>query len=89
MARDAKAEVAYVFDHAWRLSKEKFYDIEMHGVDWAAVGAHYRRFLPYIVHWEDLAELLSEMAGELNASHQGSLFRADNKSGDETASLGL
>ena len=38
---------------------------------------------------EDLAELLSEMAGELNASHMGAGYRSPVTGGDETASLGL
>ncbi len=61
----------------------------MQGADWDAIGDHYRKFLPHIFHWEDLAELQSEMVGELNASHQGSLYRGSNPTGDQTASLGL
>lgn len=89
MERDALGEIAAIFEHAWRLTKAKFYDARLHGVDWEAVGAHYRRFLPRVRHWEELAEILSEMAGELNASHQGSSYLADQGSGDATASLGV
>jgi Tol biopolymer transport system component len=87
--RDARAEVAAMFDHDWRQTAQTFYRPDMQGVDWAAVGAHYRRFLPLIIHWEDLAEIMSEMVGELNASHQGALYRAASKTADATASLGL
>jgi tricorn protease len=86
--RDAQAEVAAIFEHAWRLTQAKFYDAKLHGVDWPAVGAAYRKFLPHIRHWEDLAEMLSEMAGELNASHQGSHL-SGMKEGDATGALGL
>lgn len=89
MDRDARGEIAAIFDHAWRLSKVKFYDQRMHGVDWDAVGARHRRLLPGIRHWEELAELLSEMVGELNASHQGASYAADTSDGDSTASLGV
>lgn len=87
--RDAQAEVAAIFDHAWRLSQAKFYDPKMHGVDWVAVGQAYRKFLPHIRHWEDLAEVLSEMAGELNASHQGSHYVPASGPADSTGALGL
>lgn len=89
MTRDAQAEIAAIFDHAWRLTQVKFYDPKLHGVDWARVGADHRRYLPYVRHWEELAEILSEMVGELNASHQGGYFIAGAGEGDATASLGF
>ncbi len=86
---DYYAEKAYLFDHVWRLMKEKFYDPNMQGVDWDYYGKHYRQFLPSINNNYDFAEMLSEMLGELNASHTGSGYRPDRKDGDRTASLGL
>ena len=47
------------------------------------------RFLPHIHKWRDFAEMLSEMVGELNASHTGAGFRPSRRRGDQTASLGL
>lgn len=89
MIRDAQAEIAAIFDHAWRLTQVKFYDPRLHGVDWAAIGQAHRKFLPYVRHWEELAELLSEMVGEINASHQGGYFLGASPAGDATASLGV
>lgn len=89
VSRDVRQEVAYLFDHNWRMTKKTFYRPDMQGVDWDAVGEHYRQFLPHIIHWEDLAELMNEMVGELNASHQGSRFANASPTGDQTASLGL
>jgi tricorn protease len=89
MTRDAQAEIAAMFDHAWRLTKVKFYDARMHGVDWDQVGAEYRRYLPYVQQWEELVEILSAMVGELNASHQGSYFTPSGGDRDATASLGV
>ncbi len=86
---DYYAEKAYLFDHVWRLMKEKFYDPNMQGVDWDYYGQHYRQFLPYINNNYDFAEMLSEMLGELNASHTGSGYRPDREDADATAALGL
>jgi tricorn protease len=36
--RDAQAEVAAIFEHAWRLTQAKFYDAKLHGVDWPGGG---------------------------------------------------
>ncbi|WP_158119128.1 S41 family peptidase [Vibrio metoecus] len=86
---DFRAEVAYLFEHAWRLTQSKFYDPKMHGVDWAGYGEQYRKHLPSIRTYSDFAELLSEMVGELNVSHTGASFAASNPSWEEPASLGL
>lgn len=82
-------ERAYIFDHAWRQVKEKFYVVDMQGVDWEFYKEAYQDFLPYINNNYDFAEMLSEMLGELNASHTGSGCRHNDPNGDKTASLGL
>ncbi|MBE9488104.1 MAG: PD40 domain-containing protein [Bacteroidetes bacterium] len=64
-------EREYIFEHVWRLITDKFYDKNLHGVDWNGYKAEYSRFLPYINNNHDFAEMLSEFLGELNASHTG------------------
>ncbi|EEY99824.1 protease-related protein [Vibrio sp. RC586] len=86
---DFRAEIAYLFDHVWRLTQTKFYDPKMHDMDWKQYGDLYRKHLPSIHTYNDFAELLSEMVGELNVSHTGAFFMADNSSWEEPASLGL
>jgi tricorn protease len=85
----AAAERAYMFEHAWRQTLKKFLDVKMHGVDWQAMKAYYARFLPYIDNDRDFAELISEMQGELNASHSGGRYRPSKPEGDATAALGF
>lgn len=86
---DEAAERAYLFEHAWRQTREKFYVEEMHGVDWDAMKAAHARFLPHIETNWDFAELVSELQGELNASHLGCYFRPRREGAAETASLGF
>jgi tricorn protease len=85
---EAEARKA-AFEQFWTLTKKRFFDRDFNGVDWDAARRKYERFLPSIVDGRDLAELLSEMSGELNASHTGGYFRALVPSGEQTASLGL
>ena len=85
---DGPAERQYIFDHVHRQTAQKFYDPEMHGVDWDAVGDNYEAFLPSINNNYDFTELLSEMLGELNASHTGARFYP-RLGGDSTGVLGL
>jgi len=89
MRLDRSAERAYLFDHVWRQVREKFYDPELHGARWDFLGAAYRRFLPHIDNEYDFQELLSELLGELNASHTGARYRHRAENADETASLAV
>jgi Tol biopolymer transport system component/C-terminal processing protease CtpA/Prc len=85
----AAEERAALFEHAWRQTQKKFYVESLHGVDWPAMKAAYARFLPHLDNNRDFAELISEMQGELNASHTGGRFRPTRPDGDATASLGF
>lgn len=81
-------ERQYLFDHIWRQVKDKFYDPKIHGVDWEGYRKTYEKFLPYINNNFDFQEMLSEMLGELNASHTGARYYASN-SALTTANLGV
>jgi len=85
----AAEERSYIFDHAWRQFKAKFYKEGLHGTDWDYYYKEYHKFLPYINNNYDFAEMLSEMLGEVNASHTGCGYRATKPNSDNTASLGL
>ncbi len=85
---NAAAERAYLFEHVWRQTLKKFYVEDLHGVDWAGMKTAYARFLPHLDNNRDFAELISEMQGELNASHTGCRYRPQ-RDGDETAALGI
>ena len=82
-------ERQYIFDHAWRQFKEKFYVADLQGVDWDSYYPAYRRFLPFINNNYDFAEMLSEMLGEANASHTGCRYAPDHPNTDQTAELGV
>ena len=85
---DHAAEREYMFDFVYREEKERFYDQNMHGVDWDAYCKAYRKFLPHIDNNYDFSEMLSELLGELNVSHTGSGYSSSGKS-ESTAQLGL
>ncbi len=83
------AEKAYIFDHAWRQVVKKFYVTNLHNVDWNFYYKEYKKFLPYINNNNDYAEMLSELLGELNASHTGCSYRPTLTNVDATAYLGV
>ena len=79
----------YMFNHSWRQLRDKFYVEDLQGVDWDFYYDEYKKFLPYINNNFDFTEMLSEMLGEMNASHTGSGYRFRMPNSDETASLGV
>lgn len=67
---DPRKEWRQIFDEAWLMEKEYFYDPNLHGLDWKAV---YDRYSPLVAHLgrrEDLNAILREMLGETQVGHQ-------------------
>jgi tricorn protease len=68
---DQREERRQVFNESWRVMKHRFYDAEMHGVDWVKMRAAYEPLLQDVGDREELQNVVSQMIGELNASHTG------------------
>ena len=82
-----RLEREYIFNHVWKQVQDKFYDADIHGIDWEGYREAYSRFLPHISNNFDFQELLSEMLGELNGSHTGARYYY--RSGLNLGTLGL
>lgn len=66
---DPRKEWKQIFWEAWRWERDRFYDKEMLGLDWNAIGRKYEKFLPYVGHRSDLSYVLGLMIGELGTGH--------------------
>jgi len=66
---DPMAEWKQMFNEAWRMERDLYYEPDMHGVDWAAMKTKYGRLLPYVSCRQDIQYLIGELIGELNTSH--------------------
>ncbi len=66
---DPPAEWRQIFNEAWRLQRDFFYDRGLHGVDWAAMRTRYGALVENAVTRADLNVILGELIGELNSSH--------------------
>lgn len=66
---DPRSEWPEIFDEAWRVNRDYFYDPKMHGVDWKAMKAKYAAFLPYLSSRADLNRLIQWMCSELAVGH--------------------
>jgi len=66
---DRSKEYLQIFNEAWRVQRDWFYDPNLHGVDWKSTGAKYRQYVSECGNRHDLNYLIGEMIGELNAGH--------------------
>lgn len=64
-----RQEFLQMFDEAWRIQRDWFYDKDMHGVDWDAIRDKYRKYVKYAGTRGDLTYLIGEMIAELNIGH--------------------
>ena len=71
MVIDVPAERKQVFEEAWRVMKNRYYDPKMHGANWNAAKDKYEALLGNIADLEELQNVIMEMIGELNSSHTG------------------
>ena len=58
-----------MFDDAWRMMRDYFYDRDLHKVDWLAIKAQYQPLLSRVTDRYELDDLLGQMVGELSALH--------------------
>jgi tricorn protease len=86
---DPAAEWADIFDEAWRVSRDYFYDPNMHGVDWLAIKKKYAAFLPDLSCRDDLNQLLQWMGSELSIGHNFILSGGDHPFTVKTVNGGL
>ncbi len=66
---EPQKEWRQMFNDAWRIERDFFYDPYMHGVDWIAVKRHYEKMLPDCVTRRDLSFIIREMISEINVGH--------------------
>ncbi len=64
-----KDEWNQIFSDAWRWYRDFFYDKDMHGHDWKAMGDKYRSYIGDLRSRDQLNWVLSELVGELCVSH--------------------
>ena len=88
MKMDPAKEREYMLRHVYNEERERFYNPNLHGVNWDKMYADYAKFLPHINNNYDFANLLSELLGELNVSHTGGRY-GGTPAKTATSSLGL
>ncbi|MFI5235049.1 MAG: PDZ domain-containing protein [Gemmatimonadales bacterium] len=69
MVVDPSAEWHQIFNDAWRIERDFFYDPAMHGEDWNAMRTRYGAVLDAAITRSDVNWVLGELISEINSSH--------------------
>jgi len=74
---DPTQEWSNIFNEAWRVNRDYFYDPGMHGVDWEAMKSKYSVFMKDISCRSDLYRVMQWMCSELAVGHHRFGSRGD------------
>jgi tricorn protease len=85
---DPREEWRQMFNEAWRLQRDFFYDAGLHGVDWEAVRQRYGAMVDDCVTREDLSYVIGEMIAELNVGH-AYYFGGDTERSTPSENVGM
>lgn len=66
---DAATEWKNIFEEAWRVNRDYFYDPGMHGANWVAIKEKYAPFIPELSCRSDLNLVFQWMFSELGVGH--------------------
>jgi tricorn protease len=66
---DPRAEWSEIFQEAWRINRDYFYDKAMHGADWPSMQVKYAKLLPEVPTRADLNRVIRGMCSELTVGH--------------------
>ena len=90
MAIAPMLEWQQIFDDAWLMHRDSFFDKNMRGVDWVSTKAKYQPLLARLTDRSELNDIFMQMMGELDALHSqvrgGDLGDMSNR--PQAASLG-
>ncbi len=78
-----------IFNEAWRVNRDYFYDPGMHGLDWDATKSKYEVFLPDVVCRGDLYNMMEWMFSELGVGHHRFQGRGDRMNNPARVNVGL
>ncbi len=86
---DPTQEWSNIFNEAWKVNRDYFYDPGMHGVDWNAMKSKYNVFLSDISCRSDLYRVMQWMCSELAVGHHRFGSRGDRMNNPDRIGGGL
>lgn len=82
------AESNQIFEEAWNVVNNRFYDPNFHGQDWALLKKTYKPIALKASTRTDFKYIFNAMLGQINASHMG-VYRGENRADINAQKTGL
>ena len=86
---DPITEWPNIFNEAWKVNRDYFYDPGMHGADWPAMKKKYAEFIPDLSCRSDLNTIIQWMCSELAVGHHRVTAIGEKLNNPQTVSGGL
>jgi tricorn protease len=77
-----------IFNEAWRMERDYYYEPNMHGQDWNFIKQKYGNLVDKASCRQDLTFIIGEMIGELNTSHTY-VYGGDSKRRADGVNVGM
>jgi tricorn protease len=85
---DPVSEWKQIFNEAWRMERDYYYEPGMHGQDWPAMKQKYEKLADRATCRQDLTFIIGEMIAELNTSHTY-VYGGESKRRAEPVNVGM
>ena len=77
-----------IFNEAWRMERDYYYDPNMQGLDWDQMKVKYGKLIPHASCRQDVQFIIGELIGELNTSHTY-VYGGDRQRSAKGVSVGM
>ncbi len=88
MIVDYNAESNQIFEEAWNVIEERFYDPNYHGKNWESLKKTYKPLALKASTRADFKAVFNKMLGQVNASHMG-IYRGENRADTQNEITGI
>jgi len=88
MELEPRKEWKQIFNEAWRLERDFYYEPKMHGVDWQLMKERYGKLIDRATSRNDVRYIIGELIGELNTSHTY-VFGGESERDAESVDVGM
>ncbi|MBN2172957.1 MAG: PD40 domain-containing protein [Bacteroidales bacterium] len=85
---EPRNEWKQIFNEAWRMERDFYYEPNMHGLDWDLMREKYGNLISLASCRQDVQYIIGELIGELNTSHTY-IYGGDRKRTSDRVSIGM
>jgi len=85
---EPKSEWKQIFEEAWRMERDFYYEPGMHGQDWKMMKEKYGSLIDRASCRQDVRYIIGELIGELNTSHTY-IYGGDSQRDGENVNIGM